>query len=266
MRRLGQARPTSGRQPGADASGLRRSRREWSKAEQLAAYRGAVGERCHRHGSLDRTRRACRQRGAARQPMADRRGRRGRRRVRRRRRVGRWAALRACSCRRGRSGVARRVAPCRRPAAAPGDAGGGAGRVPGRTGPRGRVLGARDARRAHGPPVHVAARRGRAVRPDRGCGIGQVTQRPCRRLVPGRCLSQYLEPRYAQRLLADQPGGLGYLLKERVSDIAVLIDALHRVTEGECVSTPTIVSRLMQRSAPTPRSPTSLPANETSSP
>jgi hypothetical protein len=62
VRRLGQARPTSGRQPGADASGLRRSRREWSKAEQLAAYRGAVGERCHRHGSLDRTRRACRQR------------------------------------------------------------------------------------------------------------------------------------------------------------------------------------------------------------
>ena len=34
-------------------------------------------------------------------------------------------------------------------------------------------------------------------------------------------LSQYLEPRYAQRLLADQPGGLGYLLKERVSEIAV---------------------------------------------
>ena len=31
-------------------------------------------------------------------------------------------------------------------------------------------------------------------------------------------LSQYVEPRYAQRLLADQPGGLGYLLKERVSE------------------------------------------------
>jgi len=63
-------------------------------------------------------------------------------------------------------------------------------------------------------------------------------------------LSQYLEPRYAQRLLADQPGGLGYLLKERVSDIAVLIDALRRVTEGECVIDPTIVSRLMQRRRP----------------
>jgi DNA-binding NarL/FixJ family response regulator len=63
-------------------------------------------------------------------------------------------------------------------------------------------------------------------------------------------LSQYLEPRYAQRLLADQPGHLGYLLKERVSVIAVLIDALHRVSEGECVLDPTIVARLMRRRRP----------------
>jgi DNA-binding NarL/FixJ family response regulator len=60
-------------------------------------------------------------------------------------------------------------------------------------------------------------------------------------------LSQHLEPRYARRLLADQPGGVGYLLKERVSDLAVLIDALRRVTEGECVIDPTIVARLMER-------------------
>jgi len=63
-------------------------------------------------------------------------------------------------------------------------------------------------------------------------------------------LSQYLEPRYAQRLLADQPGYLGYLLKERVSDIAVLLDAMRRVSEGECVLDPTIVVRLMQRRRP----------------
>ena len=59
-------------------------------------------------------------------------------------------------------------------------------------------------------------------------------------------LSHYLEPRYAQRLLADQPGGLGYLLKERVSNIAVLVDALRRVSEGECVIDPTIVAQLMR--------------------
>ena len=63
-------------------------------------------------------------------------------------------------------------------------------------------------------------------------------------------LSQYLEPRYAERLLTDQPGGLGYLLKERVSNIAVLVDALQRVSEGECVLDPTIVSQLMQRRRP----------------
>lgn len=60
-------------------------------------------------------------------------------------------------------------------------------------------------------------------------------------------LSQHLESRYAQRLFADQPAGLGYLLKERVSNIAVLVDALERVTEGECVLDPSIVAALMRR-------------------
>lgn len=63
-------------------------------------------------------------------------------------------------------------------------------------------------------------------------------------------LSQYIEPRYAQRLLADQPGGLGYLLKERVADLAVLVDALRRVHEGECVVDPTIVARILGRRRP----------------
>jgi DNA-binding NarL/FixJ family response regulator len=60
-------------------------------------------------------------------------------------------------------------------------------------------------------------------------------------------LSHYLEPRYAMRLLEDHPRGAGYLLKDRVSDIAVLADALHRIAEGECVIDPTIVSRLVTR-------------------
>jgi DNA-binding NarL/FixJ family response regulator len=79
---------------------------------------------------------------------------------------------------------------------------------------------------------------------------GLVAARQIRELYPGTAvvlLSQYLEPRYAQRLLADQPAGLGYLLKERVSDVAVLVDALHRVCENECVIDPTIVARLMSR-------------------
>jgi hypothetical protein len=51
----------------------------------------------------------------------------------------------------------------------------------------------------------------------------------------GRPAQPVPRARYAQRLLADQPAGLGYLLKERVSDIAVLVDAMRQVTEGECV-------------------------------
>ena len=60
-------------------------------------------------------------------------------------------------------------------------------------------------------------------------------------------LSQYLEPKYALRLLERHPQGVGYLLKERVSDVAVLADALRRVAEGESVIDPTIVSRLLHR-------------------
>jgi serine/threonine-protein kinase len=60
-------------------------------------------------------------------------------------------------------------------------------------------------------------------------------------------LSQYLETRYATRLLEHHPEALGYLLKERVSDIGVLKDAIQRIAEGECVLDPTIVARLIRR-------------------
>lgn len=60
-------------------------------------------------------------------------------------------------------------------------------------------------------------------------------------------LSHYLEPRYAMRLLEEHPERAGYLLKDRVSDVAVLADALRRIADGECVIDPTIVSRLVAR-------------------
>jgi DNA-binding NarL/FixJ family response regulator len=66
-------------------------------------------------------------------------------------------------------------------------------------------------------------------------------------------LSHYLAPSYAARLLDEHPGGAGYLLKERISDLAVLTDALARVADGECVIDPTIVARLLARArAPNP--------------
>src|SRR6266496_2220672 len=60
-------------------------------------------------------------------------------------------------------------------------------------------------------------------------------------------LSQYVEPSYALRLLEEHPERVGYLLKERVFDVAILIDALRRIADGETVVDPTIVSRLIGR-------------------
>jgi DNA-binding NarL/FixJ family response regulator len=60
-------------------------------------------------------------------------------------------------------------------------------------------------------------------------------------------LSQYVEPEYAMRLLTEHPQQVGYLLKERVFDVAILLDALRRIAEGESVIDPTIVSRLVGR-------------------
>jgi DNA-binding NarL/FixJ family response regulator len=60
-------------------------------------------------------------------------------------------------------------------------------------------------------------------------------------------LSQYLNAGYAFRLLESFPSGAGYLLKDRVSQVAVLIDAVERVAAGECVVDPSIVARLVSR-------------------
>jgi DNA-binding NarL/FixJ family response regulator len=79
---------------------------------------------------------------------------------------------------------------------------------------------------------------------------GLVAAEEIRRLDPSvgvLVLSHYLESRYAMRLLQQHPGRVGYLLKERISDIAVLTDAIRRVAEGECVIDPTIVARLLGR-------------------
>ena len=60
-------------------------------------------------------------------------------------------------------------------------------------------------------------------------------------------LSQYVEPTWALRLISEHPEGVGYLLKERVMDAAVIVDALRRVIDGETVVDPTIVARLLGR-------------------
>jgi DNA-binding NarL/FixJ family response regulator len=79
---------------------------------------------------------------------------------------------------------------------------------------------------------------------------GLVAAGQIREAHPGTAvlvLSQYVEPAYALRLLEEHSEGVGYLLKDRVSDGAVLVDALRRLCDGESVVDPTIVARLFGR-------------------
>jgi DNA-binding NarL/FixJ family response regulator len=60
-------------------------------------------------------------------------------------------------------------------------------------------------------------------------------------------LSQYVELSYAEDLLADGHGGIGYLLKDRVSDIEDFIASIERVASGGTVIDPIVVSQLIAR-------------------
>jgi DNA-binding NarL/FixJ family response regulator len=60
-------------------------------------------------------------------------------------------------------------------------------------------------------------------------------------------LSQYVRPSYAFELLEDDARGVGYLLKDRVSDLDELADAVRRVGEGGSVLDPSVVSQLVGR-------------------
>jgi len=71
-----------------------------------------------------------------------------------------------------------------------------------------------------------------------------------RRLVPGTpvlVLSQYVEVSYADDLLADRAGAVGYLLKDRVAAITEFLDALARVAGGGTVLDPEVVAQLLVR-------------------
>lgn len=63
-------------------------------------------------------------------------------------------------------------------------------------------------------------------------------------------LSQYVETSYAVRLMNEGTEGIGYMLKDRVSDVAELADAVRRVGSGGCVVDPLVVSRLLGRKRP----------------
>lgn len=60
-------------------------------------------------------------------------------------------------------------------------------------------------------------------------------------------LSQFLEERYALDLVGDSAEGVGYLLKDRVSDLPAFIDALRRVAAGGSALDPEVVARMVGR-------------------
>jgi DNA-binding NarL/FixJ family response regulator len=86
------------------------------------------------------------------------------------------------------------------------------------------------------PPTHTdeglqAAREIRARHPDVGVLV----------------LSQYVRPSYAFELLSEGAERVGYLLKDRVSDVSELADAVRRVGDGGSVLDPLVVSQLVGR-------------------
>jgi DNA-binding NarL/FixJ family response regulator len=86
------------------------------------------------------------------------------------------------------------------------------------------------------PPTHTdeGLRAARAIReemPDTGVLV----------------LSQYLEEEYALELLGDDAAGVGYLLKDRVSDLDRFSEAIRRVAEGGSALDPEVVSQMLGR-------------------
>ncbi len=91
------------------------------------------------------------------------------------------------------------------------------------------------------PPTHTdeglrAAIEARAARPG----------------FPVLVLSQYVEQLYARELLASGEGAVGYLLKDRVSDVGEFVDALRRVIDGGTVLDPTVVAAVLDRRRDSP--------------
>jgi DNA-binding NarL/FixJ family response regulator len=60
-------------------------------------------------------------------------------------------------------------------------------------------------------------------------------------------LSQHVETHHAMRLMTEFQGGVGYLLKDRVSDLATFASDVRRVANGDCVIDPELVARLVDK-------------------
>jgi DNA-binding NarL/FixJ family response regulator len=100
--------------------------------------------------------------------------------------------------------------------------------------------------RAHKPDIAIVDIRMPPTHTDEGLRAA----RRIREELPGTgvlVLSQYIEEEYALELLGDDAAGVGYLLKDRVSDLERFIDAIRRVAEGGSALDPEVVSQMLGR-------------------
>ncbi len=74
-----------------------------------------------------------------------------------------------------------------------------------------------------------------------------IAVRRARPGFPVLVLSQYVERLYARELLEDGGGSVGYLLKDRVADVADFVGSLRRVAAGGTVLDPDVVASVMRR-------------------
>jgi DNA-binding NarL/FixJ family response regulator len=101
----------------------------------------------------------------------------------------------------------------------------------------------------HRPEVAVIDVRLPPTFTDEGlqAAIAARAQRPG---LPVLMLSQHVEPLYARELLGTPDGGVGYLLKDRVSHVGEFIDAVRRVAGGGTAMDPEVITQLLARREP----------------
>jgi DNA-binding NarL/FixJ family response regulator len=100
--------------------------------------------------------------------------------------------------------------------------------------------------RSYNPDVAIVDIRMPPTHTDEGLRAAQ-TIREKHRDVGVLVLSQYVEPAYAMELIADDAQGVGYLLKDRVSEVGEFVNAARRVADGGSALDPAIVTRLLGR-------------------
>lgn len=103
-----------------------------------------------------------------------------------------------------------------------------------------------DALLSHRPDVAVADIR----LPPTFKNEGLAAALEARRALPGLpvlILSQHVEPLYARELIADSTGAVGYLLKDRVSDVRSFLEAIRIVAAGGTTMDPEVIAQMLAR-------------------